>query len=198
VLQEASNHGAAGRTLDQYLRVDCVVVDSTGVEENAEQIRKESVMVVQGWEQRGDFVVDASNVELKVATPNVAPYSVFPFSEQICAGLLTNRHWLRSVLNVSEVLRRFQERGWSVEEDPREEYLRALKVGKDPRESPFARIRRGALTVALAPMMCTRMLFEFLKPRSLVRGLESIFLEGPQTGKEYVLSYFPQERRNWL
>jgi len=180
------------------LRVDCIVLDANAVEENGEKTIKESMAVVQGWEERGDFVVDASNVEMKVATPNVAPYSVFPFSEQICAGLLTNSHWLRSFLNVSEVLRRFQDRGWSLEEDPREEYLRVIKAGEDPRESHFARIRRGSLTVALPPMMCTRMLFEFLKPRSLLHELESIFREGPQPDKEHVLSYFPRERSNWL
>ncbi len=154
--------------------------------------------MVQRWEENGDFVVDASNVELKQATPNVAPYSVFPFPERICAGLLTNTYWLRTFLNLDEVLRRFQERGWSIEEDPKARYLRAMKDGEDLRETPFASIRKGALTVALPPVICTRMMLEFLKPRSIVREVESMFLAGPEAAKERVLSYYPQEIRNWL
>jgi len=197
VIQEAQGSGAAGRLFDGYLRVECFALESARADSEGERIKKETASVVGRWRESGDYVVDGSNWELKVSTPNIAPYSVYPFPESIRAGLLTNRICVRSWVNLDEVLRRCARAGWEIERDFSTEMMEVLGSGRDPSEASVARLRKGPLVVNMPPGRVARLLYEYLKPRSIVRELELISRLPPGSERMRSLSYYPGEARAW-
>ena len=197
LIQETLNRGAAGRMFDNYLRVECFAIHAPGAERDSNWLARESLADMEPWSRGGDFVSEGCNLELKQMTRNCAPYSVFPYPDRIRAALLTNQVGVRSYLNISEVFRRFSAAGWKVETDIRTGMVEALRDGKDPRDVPFARLRKGRCTVALPPSVATRLLFEYLKPRTVVRELELIAQFPREEEKRPSLSYYPGEMQIW-
>jgi hypothetical protein len=197
VIQEARNRGAAWRLLDEYLCVSCLDLNSSLVAVVGDQVRSETSAATGRWRDAGDYILDASNWQLKVATPNVAPYSVYPFPEDVRAGLLTNQICVQSYLNISEVLRRFVKAGWQIERDFDAEMTKVLATGGDPREATFAVVRKGRLKVTVPPGRIARLLYEYLKPRSIIRELDLIAQRAPGPEGIRSLSYYPREARLW-
>ena len=188
LLQEAQNKGAAGRTFDNYLRVDCLDLRYLR-EDPIEELARQAASTCDQWEKNGDWFVPMSNVDLKLPSVNVAPYSVFPFPPSFRAALLTNAMAIVSTLNVTEVLRRIEKRGWTIVKDPQTIITEVTSRGGDPRrEAGLAHIEREACSMTLPPSLAGRLSFEFLRPRSVLRELEQIFNEGPLPGGERFLS----------
>ena len=184
------------RTFDDYLRVDCFDFRSMS-EDSTKALERQSRATVERWEKRGDLCGPISNVDLKLPSVNVAPYSVYPFPSDICAALLMNAMAIVSTLNVSEVLRRSQKRGWAIVKDPQAIIAEVSAAGGDPRtEAGLAHIEKGACSMILPPSILGRLALEFLRPRAVLRELDQMFDEGPTTEGRF-LNFYPNDRKIW-
>ena len=196
ILQEARNNGAAGRTFDDYLRVDCMNLRELK-EDPIKALQRQAAPTLDAWERKNDLFGPMSNIDTKVSSISIAPYSIFPFPEDLCAALLMNTMALVSTVNVSAILRKIQKRGWEIVKGPAEILAAVTAAGGDPREGALAEIRKGPCTIALPPTIVGRIGLEFLRPRVVLRELDEIFSEGPVPKGERFLSYYPDERRVW-
>ncbi|ANM29230.1 hypothetical protein ABI59_05945 [Acidobacteria bacterium Mor1] len=201
VIQESAKAGSAMRCLGDHLCVECHTIASYDADRLA-RVSAEAQTVVQKWDSAGDSFVELSPWKALTCEANRAPFSVFPFPESVVAGILTNQILLNCWLNVSSVLRKFERSGWQVENDLESGVSEALRSGKDPRESPFATLRRGGLHLALPASTGVRLAFEFLKPKSLIKEANGIFAKGPpieprRPGSGELRFYFSEAKTWW-
>jgi hypothetical protein len=192
----ARREGSAGRTLDACLHVECHSLGNISAVAT-KRVTAESEGIASRWENAGDLVVPISSLDSIQFSPNAAPYSVFPFSDRICAEILTNQLVIRSFLNVTALLREYQRAGWTVEEDVSATIGKAIDENEDPRGTAFGVISRGHCTLRLPPSVGARVGLEFVRPRTFVREANEALNAGPGGWEGGMLAFYPQERKTW-
>ena len=116
---------------------------------------------------QGDIVLPFFADDRYINVQNSAPISIFPFPESARVKLITGATYLWTFVNVSAVLRYFEQRGWTIVATP-EECLRHAEE-QNPRVEPIiAKLRKGRRTVQLSYHLIARIGYEFWKPRTLI------------------------------
>ena len=169
VIAQARQRGMADSRLSDALAVEVITepfLDSGGPSR-----------MNNPFSQSTDGMVFMSLRHFGTFTKNLAPYSIFPLSDEDRIGILTGELLLISYYNDGNVHRAIRRRGMGVRRPSEEELLRApkdLKPGQMPQyELDYAvKIWNEQGYLMISPAWFTRVPFEFLDENSLVDAIE--------------------------
>lgn len=141
---------------------------------------------VEDWAQKGELVMDFLSQDKYLDVRNYSPFSIFPFPELVRVKLMTGGLFLIAYLNISAVLRYFEQRGWKVVKRP-EEHMEEIEKTGAAKDVGLTTLRKGPLTTEIPWPWIGRLGFEFLRPRTLVDSLEAILAAGePEAPMSFV------------
>jgi len=144
------------------------------------------------WAERDDDVHPGESLECLAFSPNLAPFSIFPFHPAICIDLLTGAKAYRVLLNLTAIAREFEHRGWQVTTTPRE----AVESGTF--KEGFMTVEKEGFYITLPPASLMRLHMELLRPQVFIRQCELIRQAGPQAfDSEFNLPIFQHEAQMW-
>ena len=191
LLSDAETRGWAGGKISNCLYVECfdfqTLKSFAAVKKDVDAARKK---MIGEWEERKDFVLDRSSLDVIAFSPNCAPFSIFPFSNRTCIDLLIGRKCYIGYLNINAVAREFEYRGWKIIKTT-EELLKegnanaSLIVGKED------------LHVCVPPADFMRMHMEALRVQTEILACEAELKEGPQGTSGFLFHLYEEERELW-
>jgi hypothetical protein len=150
--------------------------------------------LIAEWTERHDDVHTFDTFRSLSFSPNLAPFSVFPFDPAICIDLLTGAKSYRVFLNNSAIAREFEHRGWRITVTPKQAFEKSEFADE------FMTVKKGRLSVSLPPAAFMRMGMELLRPQVFIRQCEMVNKPGPPDFKDasdYNLPIFSHEAEIW-
>jgi hypothetical protein len=176
LLARSEKNGAAFEKIGDYLILyscDAHTLGQIGFDK-AQELFEDARRYTEKLLDQGDVLLPFFPDDRYISVQNSAPISIFPFPEFARIKLITGATYLSTFVNVSAVLRYFEQRGWIVVATP-EECFR-LAEEQNPRVEPIiAKLRKGRRTVQLSYHLIARIGYEFWKPRTLVDMCEVSF-----------------------
>lgn len=178
LIREARKNGSAHERLSRCLAVD--VLDPELLAEIGDD-RRMAKLLHNPFHQTREAVRHHSLDFFGQFSPNLAPYSIYPFSDQDCSDVMTGAVWLISHFSDRNLARCLKRRGFSVllpTEAEARDYL-SLPTGDRRRAQDRVAMRiwrpddpRGVLVGA---DITARMFAEFLDEESFADAMEEMF-----------------------
>jgi hypothetical protein len=169
LLARSEKNGSAFDKIGDYLILyahDAHTLGKIGLD-GAKELFENALSYTEGLLDKGDMLLPFFPDDRYVNVQNSAPISIFPFPESARIKLMTGATYLSAFVNVSAVLRYFEQRGWKVIATPEECLSESEK--QNPRIEPIiAKLRRDRRTVQLSYHLIGRIGYEFWKPLTLV------------------------------
>jgi hypothetical protein len=201
LIQEASRRGFAADSISNFLYVECVDFRSAGDFETLKTAMSAArEQHLKAWEDRNDVFLPMESADFLAFGPNCAPFSVFPFPEEICVGLMTGTIIFTSFLNQSEVAREFERRGWQITLGPeqiRREVEERHKKGEEAEIDQLLKVKKNGFSASVPPAEFTRLTMEALRPKVLIKARELVRAMGPEGTKGSVLFSIAREHEVW-
>jgi hypothetical protein len=152
--------------------------------------------VKEKWKKNGDTVFPYFSIEKLDAPKNFAPYTIFPFNDDIIADIIMGKIWLYYKLNLSEIIRILDKSGWKLVDSFNnipEEVIR----NTDIEDLMLYKVRKGNLTISIPPPWFGRLCFELMSPKVIVDDLEEV--ESAEDSQENVsiLSHYIDDEKIW-
>ena len=182
-----------GKTVLQRLSnsvyVECV--DFRVISKDEGRLSEQRELLTRDW-ARGDDIHAGESLECLSFSPNLAPFSIFPFQPAICVDLLTGAKSYRVLLNVTAVAREFEYRGWEIKTTPKQVF-EAGRFGED-----FMTVGKSGFRITLPPASFMRLHMELLRPQVLINQCELVRRAGPGAfGSEFNLPVYEHEGDIW-
>lgn len=138
-------------------------------------------------------------------SPNVAPYSIFPFDEEIIIDVLLGRLHIKSHLSEEGLVESFRGKGWEFNypsNDAREEWL-ALENPRDRVDATRNQkyqpsLTKGPFTTILPWDVIYRIGFEFLSVKSIIEIAEITRASAIPGKPDFVVTEFLNEKDRWV
>lgn len=112
-LDEAGKSGWSAGLVAPHCYLDCFDMKMLASVEGLDAaVRDAHLQLDEQWGE--DLITTWNSLDVIAFTPNVAPFSVFPFDDRICIELMLGAKFFINSLNLSEVLRTFMRAGWSI------------------------------------------------------------------------------------
>jgi hypothetical protein len=183
--------GFACQRLSNSTYVECI--DLRVIQEGGEvQLMKQRESLIADWRARDDDVHASESLKCLGFSPNLAPFSIFPFEPRTCIDLLTGAKAYMVLLNVTGVAREFEHRGWQVLSTPKQ----VFESGK--MEEDFMTVKKEGFHVTLPPAAFMRLQMELLRPHVLIKQCELIRQAGPGAfDNEFNLPIYEHEAAAW-
>lgn len=193
LLEEAKREGFAWRRLSNFLYFDCLAPwQLENVQQAATLLDEKLSQGTADWRASDDVVVPRQSLDYLGFSPNVAPYSVFPFPSRVCVEILLGQLLIRSVLNVSAVAREFERRGWRVTKSPKE-YLAANKTF----DTGFIAVAKAGREIEVGPAWMDRMQLETLRPQVVIKTLDQMLTVGLESKVFHPFIVLKDEAAMW-
>lgn len=148
------------------------------------------------WKKQGDFVFTIFSFEKLEYAKNFAPYTIFPFDNDIVADILMGKVWIRYRLNNNEVIRIMEKGGWQLIEsifDMTEEEIKNSNI----EELSFYKVRKGDCAIAIPAPWFGRLCFEMISPKVLLDELDREYGMGPTTSDVSFLARYKDDEKIW-
>jgi len=190
--QTDSPPGYAATRLSNSAYIECIDF-RVAVKDWGGNLAAQRDSLIFDWRDRKDDVQLNKSLSVLAFSPNLAPFSVFPFDPAVCIDVLTGAKAYSVFLNVTAVGREFEHRGWQIVTNP-SEVFEAGKLDED-----FMTVRREGFRVTLPPAAFMRMQMELLRPQVLIQQCELIRGAGrPQAyDSEFNLPVYEHEAQIW-
>jgi hypothetical protein len=138
-----------------------------------ENLKKKYSTIKDEWKKCNDVVIDFSfmdkfdkDLNFTIAS---APYSIYPFANDICADIMNNDVEIRGKFNVSKVLKKFEESGWEVIDDITKNGNNNLKKKM---ENFFCKIRKNGFIISIPANTIPQFFLELISPEFLIEQAE--------------------------
>jgi hypothetical protein len=197
LVREAQRTGVACRIISKYLAV--AVIDYPKVFDlELQKAPKLDRMkaTVERWRKAGDLVLPYDSTDRYHFVCNYAPFSVYRLTPLQRVKLMTGAMIWRAWLNLSEVLRYIQSKGWTLIHGPHFHLAEAAKTEDDPADHPFATFGKDHLIVGLSPKWVGRIGYEFLSPQTIIDAFEALLRAPPITTASALIN-FDGEAKQW-
>ncbi len=199
----ASREGVSSSKLTPYLWFSCL-----SVEKMTEYYRKNKSMprLPKTPFKKGKYTIPFTNsVLFDLISPNIAPYSIFPFDEEVIVDLLLGGLQIKAHLDEDELIKSFKGKGWEFRPPPSKmlkEWLESETPGeridgvRNPEYDPS--MSKGLFTTTIPKDLVYRIGFEFLSVKSIVKIAE-VTRESSIPGKQdLVVTQFAREEDRWV
>jgi hypothetical protein len=183
--------GYSSERISNSVYVECVDFRVARGEWEA-QLTKRRESAIADWIDSNDHVHTSKSLDHLGFSPNMAPFTIFPFPPTLCIDLLTAAKAYVVFLNVTAIAREFRHRGWEVETMP----LDVIRSGN--LEEDFMTVKKERFHVTLPPAVFMRMQMELLRPKVVIRQCELLRRAGPGSfTSDFGLPIFEHEREIW-
>lgn len=189
LLDECSINGWSSMLVAEHCYLECIDFKKLGLFEDAAPKMEEAYMrSCQKWGK--DRVDTMSSIDVISFSPNIAPFTIFPFDDKTCVELAMGSKCFMCHLNVSAVLRQFEGAGWTV--------LSAMEeaITQTKGEAVIIATKRG-IVCHIPPSDFGKMLLETLTPTSIIEECEFISSLDPKAAEGYGLWMFDGEASQW-
>jgi hypothetical protein len=189
--QTSSPPGYAMARLSNSAYVECL--DFRVVAKGGDtDLVKQRESLIADWHEKGDDVHAAESLKCLGFSPNLAPFSVFPFEPRLCIDLLTGAKAYMVLLNFTAVAREFEHRGWQIVTTPKQAF-ESNGFAED-----FMTVKKEGFNITLPPAAFMRMHMELLRPQVFIRQCELIKQAGPDAfNSEFNLPVYEHEAQIW-
>jgi len=193
LLQQASSPpGYAASRISNSTYIECVDFRVMEKDGNKQLVEKRNSLIAE-WVARGDEIHSSESLRCLSFSPNLAPFSIFPFEPKICVDLLIGAKSYRVLLNLTAVVREFEYRGWQVTTTP----LEAFKSGKLPED--FMTVKKDGFFITVPPAAFMRLQMELLRPQVLIQQCELLKRGGPAVVRsEFNLTIYDTSRKRGI
>jgi hypothetical protein len=189
--QTGSVPGFACARISNAAYVECVDYRVVA-KEGREMIDAQRQSLIGEWIERHDDIHPFHTLRSLSFSPNLAPFSIFPFDPAICIDLLTGAKSYRVFLNNSAIAREFEHRGWKVTTTPKQAFEKGAFADE------FMTVKKGHFSVSLPPAAFMRMAMELLRPQVLIRQCDMVNKPAPSGfNSEYNLPIYSHEAEIW-
>ncbi len=151
------------------------------------------------WNKNNDFIDFSLIMEKMEYSKNCAPFSIFPFSDEICADIIAGKILIGIHFNYSEILRIIKKSGWTIVDSiisKTEDELMKLR-GLESKDITFLQIKKGGFLINVPPGFIARLKFELLAPSVLIEYLDSMYLMRHDNLHDAYLYNFVDDRKTW-
>lgn len=163
------------------------------------------------WDKK-DMVISHSNLDsfydeggdfMRVSTP----YSIYPFGNHDCMGLISGKLFLKTELNISAIKRMFVQAGWEIIEVDIDEALSKTRktipkvfsgnIFEHHIDDTMFGIKRGLFNLNIPWYWVIRISTEFMKPEVLMKQAELIYQTSDPSRPRKILPYVLGEKNVW-
>jgi len=137
-------------------------------------------------------------------SPNIMPYSVFPFSEKIIGEVLTGQIQLKMVISEKELKETFRGKGWELTMPPREAIMAVYdtddieKIKEAIWDPAFhSMLRKGAFNYRLPREVLLRIETEFRSAKAVIDESEGLMKATSDRVSRMVTTNFSEESVIW-
>jgi hypothetical protein len=189
LLHESGVNGWSSMLVAEYCYLECIDFKKLGLFEAAAPKMEEAYMrSCQKWGK--DRIDTMSSLDVISFSPNLAPFSIFPFEDRTCVELAMGSKCFMCHLNVSEVLRLFEAAGWTV--------LSAMEQAITQTEGEAVIIvTKNDIVCHIPPADFAKMLLETLTPTTIIEECEFIASLDRKAAEGYGLWMFDGEASQW-
>lgn len=137
-------------------------------------------------------------------SPNITPYSVFPFSEKTICELMIGKLQIKTMIGEKEMVKSFKGKGWDLVFPSREDIIatynqddidRIKEMIVDP--NYFYTLKKGNFEFKLPREVIGGIETEFRSVKSIVDGVEGILNESTDRKTKLVTWGFSEEYKVW-
>lgn len=164
---------------------------------------------------RSPFRKDSDNIFVPISnllmfnefSPNIAPYTIFPFTEELIADLVFGKCILKSHISQKGLNKSIQGKGWSVKFPTRQEITEGYNSIKRPEDikklvrNPKYHIhfKKERFSTTLPREILQRIDREFLSVKAIVKSLEYTKDNyNPLDTGGYIVTGFQDEEKMWI
>lgn len=163
------------------------------------------------WDKK-DMVIPHSNLDsfydegadfMRASTP----YSIYPFDNQDCMGLISGKLFLKTELNISAIKRMFVQAGWGIIEVDIDEALSKIRktipkvfsgnIFEHHIDDTMFGIKRGPFNLNIPWYWVIRISTEFMKPEVLIKQAELIYQTSDRSRPRKILPYVLGKKNVW-
>jgi hypothetical protein len=189
-LNEAGKLGWSAGLIAPHCYVDCFDIEKLGSFEGiSDAVEEAHKRLDEQWSD--ELVTTWCSLDVIAFTPNVAPFSIFPFDDRTCVELMIGAKFFINSLNLSHVLRVFLNAGWSLEAALDE----ALE--KTNGEAVVVMTKQGFLC-HIPPADFAKLQYELLDPSTLLQECESLRSYGSGSAGAYSVWNYEGEAAQWI
>lgn len=204
---KSSSKGIAASKVSPYLWVSCVYVDKIlSFNKDFEKV-KPFIPLSPFRGERESILIPTNNLFLfDTFTPNFAPYTIYPFNEELIADIILGKCILESHLSQRGLKKSIEGKGWGVVFPTREQLVDGYDSAQKPEDrikearNPEHNIRfmKDGFTNSLPRENLHRIDIEFLSAKSLVKQLEHAKSNYFGLGGKHFVTGFEKEEVLWV
>lgn len=193
IIKEAKNKGYSSNVISKYLIVECDYIDLLNEKNSVEHVKEKSNNIRKCWDSR-NMVTTLSNIHRLKSYPRLyAPYSIFPYPEDICMDLISGRAMLYAHINFSQIIEILKKNDWDVSTESSSDTF----WGGQKCIFPLT-VSRGEFKMPIPGSNLVRIGFEFMKMKTLLDQFDMIFQESSKKKEnETWLINVPREKEVW-
>jgi Holliday junction resolvase-like predicted endonuclease len=196
-IEKAKNTGAAHAEIEDYLIIECVDFETKKpVEHHINYFENNSRSISKKWREKGDILLGPRYFHERLDfSHNLAPLSTWPIDSGSCANLMMGRIMVAVIINVSEIQRKFQRQGWTIEKS----LFDSKKIpDKTEKVTSLITLRKGPFIIEVPPGILARVFYEFLSPDTLLETFSWFHENTPKWKEDIALISYEEEHKLWI
>lgn len=188
MLKASTITGWSAELVEPHCYVECMDFRKAGDESTVSKMEEARREATKAWRD-DDEVLTMGSMDVITFSPNVAPFSIFPFADRTCVELAIGAQAFYVTMNLSVLFQTFKSHGWEVESSSRD------TLRKTDGEAA-AIIRKDRFHARIPPGDFSRLQFELLSPSTLLEEYEYIRSLGPSV-EGYSVWLLEGESEQW-
>lgn len=198
--------GIYSERLSPYLWVSCIYTNSLlKIEKDFQKIKPFLPKPPFSASEQSGFIPMTNLFMFGEFTPNFAPYTIFPFEEELIADLIFGRCILTSHISQKKLAHSIEGKGWVVEFPSRDNIVKNYDSIITPEDikkavrSPnlLIHFKRENFRSSLPREVIFRINSEFLSVKAIINSLECAKSNYGRLAKNYVTG-FKEEKSMWV
>lgn len=198
--------GISSERLSPYLWVSCIYSKNLlSVEKDFQKIKAFLPKPPFSSEEQSGFIPMTNLFMFGEFTPNFAPYTIFPFEEELIADLIFGRCILTTHISQKNLAKSIKGKGWNVVFPARKKIANSYDSIKKPEDIKkvvwdpkyHVQFTKGSFRSSLPREVIFRINSEFLSVKAIISSLECTKNSYGKLSKKYVTG-FKEENRMWV
>jgi len=195
-IRKAKECGMSHCIIEDYLIVECIdLQDAKNSEDFIAYFEKYTKPITNEWHKKKDHIFGPLFFHERLDfSHNLVPISIWPLDDETCADLMMGRLMLIATANISEIQRKFEKEGWTIEKS-------VFQMKKEEIEASDMKslmtVRKDDFFVEVPPGMLARNIFEFLSPTTLINTFQWNYENTPKNQDGLVLMDYEKEKDIW-
>lgn len=166
-----------------------------GTEDFIPYFEKHTAPVRDEWHKKKDYIFGPLFFHERLDfSHNLTPISIWPLDDTTCADLMMGRLMLTATANISEIQRKFEKEGWTIEKSVWQ--MKKEEIEASGMKSLMT-VRKNGFFVEVSPGMLARNIFEFLSPTTLINTFQWNYENTPKDQSGLILMAYEKEKDIW-